>query len=175
MILLNDIILSHCLFTVFLSHFYSYLSCFSHSTILLCYSLLMITLWVINLTKSSINLSIDSNTIVLNQDLLCLLNCCVLIVYQFKQFELMNHVYAFLILNDIVNLVHNIITLYSISTDYQSSVDTSDFQQICGNYSQSIDLNYFISWSLIKSSFIKIIHHFKKNSNLLLNHSAFLT
>ena len=81
----------------------------------------------------------------LSQDLFYLSDHCVLAVYQLKQFKLTNHVYALLISNNIVNLVHNIITLYFISTDYQSSANTSDFQQICENYSQFINLDYFIS------------------------------
>ena len=174
MILLNDIILSHCLFTVFLPHFYSYLLHLPHPTILLHYDLLMVTLWVINLAKSSTDSSIDSNTVALSQNLLCLSDHCVLIVYQLKQFKLMNHVYAFLISNDIVDLVYSIVNLYSIFTDYQSSADMSGSQQICENYSQFIDLDYFISWSLTKNSFIKVIHHFRENSKTLLNHSAFL-
>ena len=95
----------------------SYLSYFSstHSTS-----------WAVNLAKSSTDSSINFSTIVLSQDLLYLSDCCVLTVYQFKQFELMNHVYAFLILNDVVDLVHSIIILYFIFTDYQSSADTSD-------------------------------------------------
>ena len=117
--ILNDVIvlyLSYSLLIYFTSD--SYLSHFSFS-----YD----TSWIINLTKSSTNSLVNSNTIALSQDLFYLLDCCVLAVYQFKQFESMNHIYVSLILNDVVDLVHSIITLYFISTDYQSSADTSDF------------------------------------------------
>ena len=133
-------------------------------------------LWVSNLAKPSTDSSVESSSMAssLSQDLSHLSDHCVLAVYQLKQFELTNHVYTLLISNNIVSLAHSIITLYLISTDYQSSADTSGPQQICGNYSQPINLDYFISWSLTKSNLIKIIHCFKENSNLLLNHLTFL-
>ena len=133
-----------------------------------------IILWVINLMKSSTDSLIDSNTIVFSQDLFCLSDCCILAVYQLKQFELMNHVYISLISNNIVDLVHSIITLYFISVEYQSA-DTSDFQQICGNFSQFINLDYFISWSLTKSSLTKTICCFKKDLTSLYEYFIFLT
>ena len=172
MMILNDVIMSHLLYSLLTLLCFLFIFILSFSVLHL-YSLFTAISWVVNLTKFLINSSISSNIIALSQNLLCLSDHCVLTVYQLKQFELMNHIYVLLILNDIVDLVHNIITLYSIFIRYQSA-DTSDSWQIYENFSQSINLDYFINWSLIKSNFIKIIHCFKKNSNFLLNHLTFL-
>ena len=128
--------------------------------------------WLINLAKPSTDTQAGSSSVASSQDLSCLSDCCVLAAYQLKQFESMNHVYVSLISNNIIDLVHSIITLYSNPPGYQP-VKLSKACQTCVNISQS-DLDYSISWSLTKSSLIKIIHCFKKNSNSLLNHPAFL-
>ena len=145
--LLNNVIFCP---THFIHHWHYLTSCpyLSHfSLCCICTAFSQSYLWVINLTKSSTDSSVRSSSMTssLSQDLFYLSDCCILAVYQLKQFKLTNHVYALLISNNVVNLVHSIITLYFISTDYQSSADTSDSQQIHGNYSQSINLDYFIS------------------------------
>ena len=175
MMLLNDII--SCL-THSIHHWHYFASCsylFHFSLCCVHTALSQFYLWVVNLTKSLTDLSVSSSSMTssLSQDLLCLSDHCVSTAYQLKQFELMNHVYILFILNDVVSLVHNIIILYSIFTDYQSSVNTSNSWQICADIDQSINLDYFISWSLTKSSLIKIICCFHQKAILLLSYLIF--
>ena len=106
-----------------------------------------------------------------SQTLSHLSNCCVLAVYQLKQFEFMKYQYVLLILNNVISLVHSIVTLYSTSVEYQASI-FSQSQQTHVKISQS-DLDYSISWLLTKSSLTKTIHCFKEKSNILLQNSVF--
>ena len=131
--------------------------------------------WVSNLAKSLTDIQTDSSTSALSvsQDLLYLSDCCVLAVYQLKQFKSINHVYVSLISNDVVSLVHRIVILYFTSSGYQP-VESFKACQTHVNISQP-DLRYSTSWSLTRSSFIKAIHWFKDDSTPLLNHPAFLT
>ena len=119
MMILSDNVIS--CFTHFIHHWHYSASCsylFHFSLHCIYTAFLQFHLWVINLIKSSTNSSINSNNMIFSQDLLCLSDHCVLIVYQLKQFELMNYVYASLISNNIISLVHNIITLYFASMKY---------------------------------------------------------
>ena len=85
---------------------------------------------------------------------------------------MINHVYTLLILNDVVNLVHSIIILYFVSTEYQT-FNISESQQIHSNNRQ-INLNYFTNWFLIKNSLITVLYLFHKKASILLIYSAFL-
>lgn len=120
-------------------------------------------------TDSSVNSSSAATT---SQKISHLFNHCILVTYQLKQFEFTNHIYISLISNNIIRLAHSIVTLYSISSEYQS-VNTTDSQQISENFSQS-NLNYSISWFLIKSNLTKTIQHFKDNSTSVLNYFIFI-
>ena len=96
------------------------------------------------MTKSSANTQTDSSSIASSsQNVFYLSDFYILIVYQLKQFEFINHQYVSFILNDVVDLVHNIITLYLTLSEYQS-VKSSEACQICVNINQ-LNLDYFIS------------------------------
>lgn len=133
------------------------------------------TLWVINLTKSFtasfISLSSASS---LSQKLFNLSDHYILTVYQLKQFESTNHIYTSLILNDVISLAHSIIILYFISSEYHISTtdDISDCQTWV-NISNS-DLEYSISWFFTKSNLTTVFCWFRKEINILLQHSVFL-
>ena len=131
----------------------------------------------INLIKSSAALLADSSSAAsstASQTLLHLLDCCVLAVYQLKQFEFMNHQYVLLISNDVVSLAHSIIILYSISVRYKSSADILSSQQTHDDFTQSTNLDYSMFWSLTRSSLTSVIQQFVQKTSLVQNHSAFV-